>query len=73
MTTVLQLRTAAQVPASALPMGGFNKAPPERCRLEFTSLLPGSRRRGPFVCCLHVCSLDAPLNVVFVCFFLTGG
>lgn len=51
------------------PRGGFGKPPPEGCRLKFASLFPISGGRGPFVCHLRVCSLDAPLNVFFVWFF----
>lgn len=50
------------------PGRGFSRPPLEwgRVRLAF----PSSGRRAPFVCCLCMCSFNAPLNVFFFCLFV---
>lgn len=45
-----------------------HKSPLEQHSLEFSPRFPGPGRRHPFVCCLLLCSLDAPLNVSFCLF-----
>lgn len=73
MTTTLQLRVVAWVPASAFAMQGAQQSPARALQAEPCIFFPSSHRRGP-ICLLPLkCSLDAPFNAFFDCFFLTTG